>query len=507
MSSGRFCIRLRFHEKDGISVILRLTLRLLVVYYRFNIFLTTVDYGVRGRKNMPRIKINYSAITPEISAYSALCRQNSNIDPVLYERYDVKRGLRDLNGKGVLTGLTEISEIRATKSVEGESVPCGGTLFYRGYNVEHLMRGALTDRRFGFEETVYLLLFGELPNKVQLANFGKVLARYRSLPSSFVRDVIMKKPSPDMMNMLAKCVLTLYSYDTNADDTSLPNVLRQCLQLISMFPMISVYSYMAYQYYSKAGDLIIHKPKAGLSVAENILHMLRADSRYTELEAKVLDAALILHAEHGGGNNSSFTTHVVSSSGTDTYSVIAAALGSLKGPKHGGANRKVVQMFADMKEKVNHWEDDGEVSAYLRALLHREAFDCSGLIYGIGHAIYSESDPRAMLLRTFVEKLSVEKGRTEEFALYARVERLAPQIISEERKMYKGVSANVDFFSGFAYDMLGLPTDLYTPIFAIGRIAGWSAHRMEEIINGGKIIRPAYKSVAEEREYVPLDER
>ena len=452
-------------------------------------------------------KIDYSAITKEITEYTALCESNSNIDPVLYERYDVKRGLRDLNGKGVLTGLTEISEIRATKIVDGESVPCDGTLFYRGYNVEELVAGAKADGRFGFEETVYLLLFGQLPKRKELDDFCKVLAKYRSLPSSFVRDVIMKKPSPDMMNMLAKCVLTLYSYDTNADDTSLPNVLRQCLQLISMFPMISVYGYMAYQYYNKSGDLIIHKPKAGLSMAENILHMLRADSRYTELEAKVLDAALMLHAEHGGGNNSTFTTHVVTSSGTDTYSAVAAALGSLKGPKHGGANRKVVQMFADMKEKVIDWTDDEEVGAYLRALLHKEAFDRAGLIYGIGHAIYSMSDPRAVLFRGFVEKLSVEKGMEEEFALYAKVEELAPKIIAEERRMYKGVSANVDFFSGFAYQMLGLPADLYTPIFAIARIAGWSAHRMEELINAGKIIRPAYKSVSEERSYVPLAER
>ena len=452
-------------------------------------------------------KIDYSAITKEITAYAELCQNNSNIDPVLYERYDVKRGLRDLNGKGVLTGLTEISEIRATEIVDGESVPCRGSLFYRGYNVEQLIAGAKADGRFGFEEVVYLLLFGQLPTKAELDGFCKVLAKYRSLPSSFVRDVIMKKPSPDMMNMLAKCVLTLYSYDTNADDTSLPNVLRQCLQLISMFPMISVYGYMARQYYSKSGDLIIHKPKPGLSMAENILHMLRADSRYTELEAKVLDAALILHAEHGGGNNSTFTTHVVTSSGTDTYSAMAAALGSLKGPKHGGANRKVVDMFADMKEKVLDWEDDDEVGTYLRALLHKEAFDNAGLIYGIGHAIYSVSDPRAVIFRNFVEKLSVEKGREEEFALYAKVEELAPKIIAEERKMYKGVSANVDFFSGFAYDMLGLPQDLYTPIFAIARIAGWSAHRMEELINTSKIIRPAYKSVSEEREYVPLSER
>ncbi len=452
-------------------------------------------------------KRDFSEITKEVLELTDICRANSNIDPELYTRYEVKRGLRDLNGKGVLTGLTEVSEIRSTKEVDGKTVPCDGKLFYRGYDVEELIRGYLTDQRFGFEETVYLLLFGELPNKEQLKRFSKLLAGYRSLPNSFVRDVILKKPSRDLMNALARCVLTLYSYDNRADDTSLPNVLRQCLQLIAMFPMLTVYSYQATQYYYADQNLVIHKPKKELSMAENILYMLREDCQYSQLEASVLDMALVLHAEHGGGNNSSFTTHVVTSSGTDTYSVVAAALGSLKGPKHGGANVKVVQMFEDMKQNLHDWEDEQEVSDYLRKLLHKEAFDHAGLIYGMGHAIYSISDPRARVFRGFVEKLATEKGMEKEYGLYALVERLAPVVIAEERRIYKGVSANVDFFSGLAYRMLGLPDEMYTAIFAMARIAGWSAHRMEELINAGKIIRPAYKSVCDERSYVPLGER
>lgn len=456
---------------------------------------------------MARVRVNLCEITDEILDLTKVCCENSNIDPALYVKYDVKRGLRDLNGKGVLTGLTEISEIRSTKEVDGVSVPCEGSLFYRGYNVKDLIQGCREDGRFGFEETTYLLIFGKLPNKKELKQFKKLIGRYRSLPTSFVRDTIMKAPSADMMNALARCVLTLYSYDDRGDDTSLPNVLRQCLQMVALFPMLSVYSYQAFQYYHSNEDLYIHKAQKDLSTAENILYMLREDCQYTELEAKVLDVALILHAEHGGGNNSTFTTHVVTSSGTDTFSVMAAALGSLKGPKHGGANVKVIQMFADMKEKVSDWTDDEEVSAYLRALLHKEAFDKQGLIYGMGHAIYSVSDPRAEVFHGFVEKLAVEKGLEKEYQLYAKVAELAPKIIASERKMYKGVSANVDFYSGFAYQMLGLPLELYTPIFAIARVAGWSAHRMEELINAGKIIRPAYMSVSEEREYTPLSER
>ena len=449
----------------------------------------------------------YSEITPEIRLLAEKKKKNGRIDPGLYEKYDVKRGLRDLNGKGVLAGLTEISEIVSTKKVDGKELPCEGKLYYRGIDVEELIRGCVKDRRFGFEETTYLLLFGELPTPEQLANFTKMLGGYRSLPTSFVRDIIMKAPSRDMMNTLARSVLTLYSYDDFASDISIPNVLRQCLQLIALFPMLSVYGYQAYRHYHDGQSLYIHPPVESLSTAENILHILRPDCKYTELEARVLDIALILHAEHGGGNNSTFTTHVVSSSGTDTYSAIAAALGSLKGPKHGGANIKVVQMFDDLKEVVKDWKDEEELSAYLRRLLHKEAFDKAGLIYGMGHAVYSLSDPRAKVMEAFVKSLSEEKNRMEEYELYSTVARLAPQIISQERKIYKGVSPNVDFFSGFIYSMLDLPLELYTPIFAIARISGWSAHRIEELTNAGKIIRPAYKSVQDPRPYIAFDKR
>lgn len=449
----------------------------------------------------------YSAITPEVEALSELCVQNSSINPELYSKYEVKRGLRDINGKGVLAGLTEIAEVRSYTVVDSELVPCEGKLFYRGVDIEQIVRGFIKEDRFGFEETIYLLLFGNLPDKQKLDDFRMLLANYRTLPTSFVRDIIMKAPSSDMMNTLARSVLTLYSYDDRANDISIPNVLRQCLQLIALFPVLSVYGYQAYSHYHDGQSLFIHAPQPELSTAENILHLLRPDSKYTKLEARILDVALVLHAEHGGGNNSSFTTHVVSSSGTDTYSVMAAALGSLKGPKHGGANIKVVQMIDDMKKNIKDWTDEEEVRRYLVALLHKEAFDKAGLIYGMGHAVYSISDPRANVFKAFVKSLSEEKGLTEEFQLYSLIERLAPEVIGEERKIYKGVSANVDFYSGFVYSMLNLPLELYTPIFAIARIAGWSAHRIEELINAGKIIRPAYKSVAKHQEYVPLAER
>jgi len=363
------------------------------------------------------------------------------------------------------------------------------------------------DSHFGFEESTYLLLFGKLPNRQQLHDFSSLLSEYRTLPTSFVRDIIMKAPSRDMMNTLARSVLTLYSYDDKADDISLPNVLRQCLQLISLFPLLSVYGYQAYKHYHDGASLFIHQPKQEYSTSENILHILRPDSKFSALEAKLLDIALILHMEHGGGNNSTFTTHLVSSSGTDTYSVIAASLGSLKGPKHGGANIKVVQMLEDMKKTLKDWTDEEEVSRYLRALLNKEAFDRAGLIYGMGHAVYSLSDPRAILFHSFVERLSKEKGREQEFALYSLIEKLAPKVIAEERKIYKGVSPNVDFYSGFAYSMLNLPLELYTPIFAIARIAGWSAHRLEELSYSGKIMRPAYKFVDKHKEYIPVSER
>lgn len=450
---------------------------------------------------------SFSEITPQLVHLSELSKKSSYIDPELYTKYDVKRGLRDLNGKGVLVGITEISEVNSTKIVDGKSVPCDGELYYRGYNVQDLIAELPDDCFFGFEECTYLLLFGKLPNKQELGEFCELLSNYRSLPQNFVRDVIMKKPSKDMMNALARGVLTLYSYDEVPDDTSEANVLRQCLQLISMFPLLSVYSYQTYRHYYNGESLIIHPPKKEYSTAENILHCLRDDSKFTPLEAKLLDVALILHMEHGGGNNSTFTTHLVSSSGTDTYSAIAAAIGSLKGPKHGGANIKVVKMFADMKEQVKDWTNEEEVGNYLRDLLDKKAFDKAGLIYGMGHAVYSLSDPRAVTFRSFVERLSEEKGYEKEFALYSLVERLAPEIIAEKRKIYKGVSPNVDFYSGFVYQMLGLPMELYTPIFAIARIAGWSAHRMEEVCHKGKIMRPAYMTVCPHKEVTPMDER
>lgn len=450
---------------------------------------------------------SYSEITPEIFRLANMSKQADIIDTELFIKYDVKRGLRDLNGKGVLAGLTHISDVRASKIVDGVQVPTHGRLFYRGYDVKDLVNGFAKDNHFGYEEATYLLLFDKLPDEKELEMFKSLLASYRSLPTSFVRDIIMKAPSNDMMNTLARSVLTLYSYDDRADDTSLPNVLRQCLQLISLFPLLSIYGYQAYSHYHDGKSLFIHQPIAELSTAENILHILRPDSKYTPLEAKILDIALVLHMEHGGGNNSSFTTHVVTSSLTDTYSVIAAAIGSLKGPRHGGANIKVVQMFDDMKHKVSDWKDEEQVGNYLAKLLHKEAFDHTGLIYGVGHAVYSKSDPRAVIFKSFVEQLSEEKGLQEEFALYSLVERLAPEVIAKERQIYKGVSINVDFYSGFVYRMLNLPIELYTPIFAIARIAGWSAHRMEELANNGKIIRPAYKAIGKDREYIPMEKR
>lgn len=449
----------------------------------------------------------YSDNTPEIVELSKLSEAADQIENDLFIKYDVKRGLRDLNGKGVLTGLTRISEIIAKEVVDGKEIPKDGEIYFRGYDVHNLIDAAVKENRFAFEECAYLLLFDKLPSGKELFEFEKLLGIYKSLPTSFVRDVIMKAPSRDMMNTLARSVLTLYSYDDHADDVSLPNVLRQSLQLISLFPLLSIYGYHAYNHYHEGNSLIIHPPKEELSTAETILYLLRPDSKYTELEAKLLDICLVLHMEHGGGNNSSFTTHVVSSSLTDTYSVIAAAIGSLKGPRHGGANIKVVHMFDDIEENVKDWKDEEEVGAYLDKILNKEAFDKSGLIYGIGHAIYSKSDPRAMILKSFVEKLAVEKGKEDELALYEMVERLAPKIISGERKMYKGVSANVDFYSGFVYRMLELPEELYPTIFAIARIVGWSAHRMEELVNNGKIIRPAYMAIEPRKEYVPMSER
>ena len=449
-----------------------------------------------------------SHITSQIEYLSELCIENNQIDMSLYDKYEVKRGLRDLNGKGVLTGLTEISEIHASDVDEnGVSHPCDGELFYRGVNVKDIIAGFTKDKRFGFEEVTYLLLFGKMPDKKELSNFTKLLGEYRCIPPNFVRDIIMKKPSRDIMNAVARSVLMLYSYDDRADDLSIPNVVRQSLQLISELPLLAVYSYQAYRHYHKGGSLIIHEPDPNLSTAENILHLLRADGKYTPLEAEILDIALVLHAEHGGGNNSTFTTHVVTSSGTDTYSSVVSSLGSLKGPKHGGANIKVVKMFDDIKEHVKDWDNQNELSSYVDKILHKEAFDRTGLVYGMGHAVYSLSDPRAKVFKKFVEELSVEKHMEKEYKLMADVERIAAELIAKERKIYKGVSANVDFYSGFVYRMLGLPTELYTPIFAVARISGWSAHRIEELINCNKIIRPAYMNVCDRKEYVDLKDR
>ncbi len=443
----------------------------------------------------------FSRITPKLKELAALSEKNDAIDPVLYTQYDVKRGLRDLDGKGVLTGLTRVSEIRSMTEEGGKRVPAKGRLFYRGYDIEDLVRATPAEHCFGFERVAYLLLFGELPNDEDMLGFVSQLAFYRTLPTNFVRDIIMKAPSGDMMNTLARSVLTMYSYDDAPDDISTANVLRQCIQLIAIFPLLSVYGYQAYRHYHDGHSLYIHQPKKNLSTAENILRILRSNKKFSPLEAKVLDIALMLHAEHGGGNNSTFTTHVVTSSGTDTYSAVAAALGSLKGPRHGGANIKVVRMFEDMKQKLRDWEDEDAIRRYLEKLLDKKAFDKAGLIYGMGHAVYSISDPRAEIMDRFAAGLSAEKGRSAEYGLYMRVARLAPQVIAEKRRIYKGVSPNVDFYSGFIYSMLDLPIELYTPIFACARIAGWSAHRMEELINAGKIIRPAYMAVEPEKAF------
>ena len=455
---------------------------------------------------MPK-DLAYYETNKRINKLSQKLVNNSVIDKELYSKYDVKRGLRDIDGKGVLTGLTDISEIQQNRIIDGKTVPADGMLFYRGYNINDIVNGFATEERFGFEEVVHLLLFGEMPNEKQLEETKSILGAYRTLPSNFVRDVIMKAPSSDMMNTLARSVLTLYGYDSNPNDTSISNVLRQCMQLISVFPLLSVYGYQAYNHYLRNQSLFIHVPDPKKSTAEIVLELLRPDQKYTDLEARVLDMALVLHAEHGGGNNSTFTTHVVTSSGTDTYSAISAALCSLKGPKHGGANVRVSKMFEDLKINVRDWEDEDAIRKYLTDILDKKAFDRSGLIYGMGHAVYTISDPRARILKNFTGKLAAAKGLEDEYELYSRVERLAPEVIGQKKHIYKGVSANVDFYSGFIYSMLGLPTELYTPLFAIARIAGWSAHRMEELINGNKIIRPAYMSISTHKDYKKLADR
>ena len=456
---------------------------------------------------MAQINGDYSANTPGINRLAEKMIGNSIIDTELYKKYDVKRGLRDLDGKGVLTGLTDISTIIQNKNVDGKLVPCDGELYYRGYNVNDIIGGILNDDRFGFEEVVYLLLFGEMPNADELNSFKDLLVQYRTLPQNFVRDVILKAPSEDMMNTIARSVLTLFCYDSNPNDTSISNVLRQCIQLISVFPMLSVYGYHSYNHYLRDKSLYIHRAEPTMSTAEVFLSLLRPDRKYTALEAKVLDMALILHMEHGGGNNSTFTTHVVTSSGTDTYSAVAAALASLKGPKHGGANVKVYHMFEDLKKNVTDLKDDDRLIDYLEKLLDKQAFDKKGLIYGMGHAVYTISDPRQIILKSSVKKLAEAKDCIDDFDLYERIERLAPEVIGKKRKIYKGVAANVDFYSGLLYSMLDIPCELYTPLFATARIAGWSAHRLEELVNAGKIIRPAYMSISNKKNYTPLTER
>lgn len=453
------------------------------------------------------MKKSYSEITPYVKKLALVSDERNGITPEMYPVHNVKRGLRDVDGNGVVTGLTEISEIKAKEKLpNGETVPCRGELYFRGVNVRQLVDGFRNDDRFGFEETVYLLLFSKLPDKNELKEFTQYLSEVRTLPTSFVRDMIFKAPGNNIMNILARCVLVLYAYDDNPDDISIENVLRQCLFLISVFPLLSVYAYKSYEHYYHGNDLNIYMPKADLSTAENILLLLRGEGNYSHIEAKILDLALVLHAEHGGGNNSTFTTHVVTSSGTDTYSAIAAALGSLKGPRHGGANLKVVEMFDDMKKSIDTDNED-EIKDYLERLLDKKAFDNAGLIYGMGHAVYSKSDPRADILKECARELSVEEHCEKEFKLYETVSRLAPEIISEKRKMYKGVSANVDFYSGLIYKMLDLPYELYTAIFAMARISGWCAHRIEEIQNKGKIIRPSYINVKERQGYKNLNER
>lgn len=434
------------------------------------------------------------------------CMISGALDPDLYTEYDVKRGLRDANGKGVLTGLTEISDVCSYKSVNGRKIPADGELYFQGYNVEELIAGFL-HRRYGFEETTYLLLFGELPTAEQLTSFVRIVKSLQELSGQFVRDVIMKATSGNLMNALQRCILTLYSYDLNPDDVSVPNVLRQSLQLIAKMPQIAVYSYHAYRHFHFDETLVIRMPDKELSIAENILQMLRPNGKFTELEARVLDVALVLHAEHGGGNNSTFTNHVVSSSGTDTYSATAASIASLKGPRHGGANLKVQQMFEDLKKNCPDYEDEAAIMRYLEALLDRKAFDRAGLVYGMGHAVYTESDPREVILKRCARELSEEKGLQREYGLYERVERLAKEAIAQRRRLFKPICANVDFYSGFVYTMLDIPVELFTPIFAISRISGWSAHRLEEVVNSGKIIRPAYKFVGKHKAYRELEGR
>ena len=449
---------------------------------------------------------NTEMLEEEIDTLEHELMKNHRINPNLYVEYDVKRGLRDSAGKGVLTGLTEIYDVCAYNLIEGRQIPAEGRLYYQGINVYDLVKG-LKGRKYGFEETIYLLMFGRLPNKEELEVFAEIMFDLQNLSGRFVRDVIMKASNENIMNSMQRCILTLYTYDENPEDISPGNVMRQSLDLIAKLPLIAIYSYHSYRHFRKDETLFIRNPEKGLSFAENMLLMLRPDRQYTELEARVLDIALILHAEHGGGNNSTFTTHVVTSSGTDTFSSVAASIGSLKGPRHGGANLKVQKMFDDIKAHVEDWTNEEEVTAYLQKILNKQAFDRSGLIYGMGHAVYTLSDPREVILKKFAKALAEEKGLTDEFNLYELVEKIAGRLIPEHRKVFKSVCANVDFYSGFVYTMLGIPQELFTPLFAIARMPGWSAHRLEELLNAGKIIRPAYKYVGKHVNYIPFEER
>lgn len=434
------------------------------------------------------------------------CLASGRIDLNLYQEYDVKRGLRDSNGKGVLTGLTEISDVVAYEYEDGRKIPADGKLYFQGYNVADMV-ASFEHRKQGFEETIYTLLFGRVPNARQFAMFNKILSEMMTLSNRFIRDVIMKASNENIMNAMQRCILTLYTYDENADNTSVENALRQSLQLIAKTPLIAVYSYHSYRHFRQDENLLIKNPKQELSFSENILYMLREDGKFSQLEAEVLDIALVLHAEHGGGNNSTFTNHVVTSSGTDTYSAVAASIGSLKGPKHGGANLKVQDMFEDIMKNCENWEDEDVLRNYLNDILDKKVFDHAGLIYGMGHAVYTLSDPREVILKRYARNLAIEKGKTKEFALYEKVEQIAGELIMHKRKLFKPVCANVDFYSGFVYTMLDIPRELFTPIFAISRMAGWSAHRLEELVNAGKIIRPAYRYVGHHRDYPEMDNR
>lgn len=453
--------------------------------------------------SMMELNDNRNELFDELVQY---CMKSGEIDQNLYTEYDVKRGLRDSNGKGVLTGLTEISDVVSYRLENGVKIPSEGKLYYQGYDVEDIIKG-IGDRRYAFEEVTYLLLFGALPTKKQFDSFLAILTDLQELSGDFVRNVILHNPSVNVMNSLQKAVLNLYSYDDNPEDISVPNVLRQCLQMIGKLPLMSVYAYHGYRHYNLNKNLVIRNPKKEYSTAENILNMLRPDGKFTPLEASVLDIALVLHADHGGGNNSTFTTHVVTSTGTDTYSAVAASIASLKGPKHGGANLKVQQMFANIKENVQDWTSEKEVEEYLTKILNKEAFDKAGLIYGMGHAVYTDSDPRAKVLKESARKLAEEKGRMKEFTLYDMVETVGGRLIGKYRRLFKPVCANVDFYSGFLYSMMNIPEELFTPIFAISRISGWSAHRLEELVNKGKIIRPAYKYVGTHKEFVEMEAR